>query len=285
MAGKAKGMGLTEKGIKEIIESEEPGFLRLSFLDQLDVLHGFSTRKGGVSGPPYHALNLGLGVGDDPAAVHTNRRRFFGAFGLDPSYVVRVRQVHGKDVLVVNEALADRDRFPRLLLDDDYLYDAMVTDIPGLALTISTADCLPIFVTDPRRRVVAAVHAGWRSSTKRIVEHTLEKMYETYRIDFGDCYAALGPGIRGCCYEVDQPVITAVKRACPGWAACVEPAGGDRWLLDLACLNISILREMGLAPDRILDTDLCTACRKDLFYSYRAEKPVTGRMMSLIVLR
>lgn len=274
-------MGLTERGI---IESEEPGFLRFSLFDQLDLRHAFSTRKGGVSGPPYHALNLGLGVGDDPAAVQANRRRFFGAFGLDPSQVVRVRQVHGNDVLVVNDALAGRDRFPRLLLDDDYLYDAMVTDIPGLALTISTADCLPMFVTDPRRRAVAAVHAGWRSSTKRIVEHTLKTMHETYRTDFGDCYVALGPGIRGCCYEVDQPVITAVKQACPEWEACVEPVRSERWLLDLPRLNISLLQEMGLPRDRILDTGLCTACRKDLFYSYRAEKPLTGRMMSLIAL-
>ncbi|MGH7424502.1 MAG: polyphenol oxidase family protein, partial [Candidatus Methylomirabilales bacterium] len=146
-------MGFTEQGI---VESEEPGFLRLSFFEELGVRHAFSTRKGGVSVPPYHSLNLGLSVGDDPAAVRENRRRYFTVLGLDPSRIVRVRQVHGNDVLVVDPALAGSNRFPRLLLDDDYLYDAMVTDVPGFGLTISTADCLPIFLADPRRRVIGA---------------------------------------------------------------------------------------------------------------------------------
>src|SRR3972149_6415020 len=152
-------MGFTERGI---VESEEPGFLRLSFFDELGVRHAFSTRKGGVSVPPYHSLNLGLSVGDNPAAVRENRRRYFSVLGLDPSRIVRVRQVHGNDVLVVDPGLAGREQFPRLLVDDDYLYDAMVTDVPGFGLTISTADCLPSFLADPRRRVIGAVHAGWR---------------------------------------------------------------------------------------------------------------------------
>lgn len=275
-------MGLVEKGIRESIA---PGFLQILALEQLSISHAFSTRKGGVSSPPYHTLNLGLSVGDDSAAVHENRRRYFGALGLQLSRVVRVRQVHGNDVLVVEEALAGHDRFPRLLLDDDYFYDAMVTDIRGLSLTISTADCLPIFVVDPCRPAVGAIHAGWRSSVKGIVEHTLGKMHDKYGTDPGDCYAALGPGIRGCCYEVDEPVINSLRRACKEWYACVRSAGENRWMLDLATLNMAILQEGGLRQDRVFDTDLCTACRSDLFYSYRAEKPTTGRMMSVIALR
>jgi hypothetical protein len=274
-------MGLTERGI---IESEEPGFLRLSFFDELGVRHAFSTRKGGVSAPPYHSLNLGLSVGDDPAAVRENRRRYFSLLSLDPSRIVRVRQVHGSDVLVVDDALAGREQFPRLLLDDDYLYDAMVTAIPGLGLSISTADCLPIFLAEPRRRVIGAIHAGWRSSVQRIVERALRKMHEVYGTDPAECYAALGPGIRGCCYEVDEPVITRLKGACNTWQDSVKPAGKDRWMLDLAHLNIAILGEAGVRRERVADTGLCTACRRDLFYSYRAEKPKTGRMMSVISL-
>ena len=274
-------MGLGEQ---EILESSEPGYLRLPFFEGLPILHAFSTRKGGVSGPPYHTLNLGLSVGDDPAAVHTNRRRFFGALGLDPSHVVRIRQVHGNDVLVVDQALAGNERFPRLLLDDNYSYDAMVTDIPGLGLTISTADCHPIFVVDPHRPAVGAVHAGWRSSVKHIVGQALKKMGEVYGTDPADCFATLGPGIRDCCYQVDEPVIAPLQRAVRGWQSCVKPAGEGRWMLDLAHLNIGLLHEVGLRRDRIFDTGLCTACRNDLFYSYRAEKPITGRMMSLITL-
>jgi len=274
-------MGFTERGI---VESREPGYLRLSFFDELGVRHAFSTRKGGVSVAPYHSLNLGLSVGDNPAAVRENRRRYFTVLGLDPSRIVRVRQVHGNDVLVVDPALAGSNRFPRLLLDDDYLYDAMVTDVPGFGLTISTADCLPIFLADPRRRVIGAVHAGWRSSVQRIVERALRRMHEVYGTDPTECYAALGPGIRGCCYEVDEPVITKLKGACTAWQGCVKPTGEGRWMLDLARLNIAILGETGVSRERVVDTGLCTACRSDLFYSYRAEKPKTGRMMSVIAL-
>jgi hypothetical protein len=237
-----------------------------------------------VSAAPYDTLNLGLSVGDEPAAVRENRRRYFGALGLHPSRIVRVRQVHGNDVLVVDPALAGREQFPRLLLDDDYLYDAMVTDVPGLGLTISTADCLPIFLVDPRHRAIGAVHAGWRSSVERIVERALRQMHEVYRTDPAECYAALGPGIRGCCYEVDAPVITRLEGACNAWQDCVKATGEDHWMLDLAHLNIAILGETGVSRDRVLDTGLCTACRNDLFYSYRAEKPKTGRMMSIIAL-
>ncbi|MFQ5658652.1 MAG: peptidoglycan editing factor PgeF [Candidatus Methylomirabilales bacterium] len=274
-------MGLADTGIRE---STEPGFLQITSLERLSVLHAFSTRKGGVSISPYHSLNLGLIVGDDPAAVQENRLRFFGTLGLDLSNVVRVRQVHGNDVLVVGQELAGNERFPRLLLDDGYSYDAMVTDIPGLSLTISTADCLPIFVVDPRRRAVGAVHAGWRSTVKRVVDHALGAMREVYGTDPAGCYAAIGPGIRGCCYEVDEPVISSVKGACRGWQDSAESPGEGRWMLDLGHLNVAILREVGLGQDRILDTGLCTACRTDIFYSYRAEKPRTGRMMSLIAL-
>ena len=273
-----------ESAEQRVLENPEPGYVWLPFFEGLSVLHAFSTRKGGVSSPPYHSLNLGLSVGDDPAAVQKNRLQFFRTLGLDLSNVVRVRQVHGNDVLVVGQELAGRERFPRLLLDDDYFYDAMVTNIPGLGLTISTADCLPIFVVDPRHRAVGAVHAGWRSSVRRVVEHTLGKMRDVYGTEPAECYVAIGPGIRGCCYEVDEPVITSVKRARSDWQACVEPAREGRWMLDLAQLNIAILLEVGLRQDRILDTGLCTACRTDIFYSYRAEKPKTGRMMSLVAL-
>ncbi len=281
MIGKGGRFQLVEHGV---LESREPGYLRLAAFGSLPVLHAFSTRKGGVSAAPYHTLNLGLGVGDDAVAVRQNRRRYFGALGLDPCQVVRVRQVHGNDVLVVDRELAGNERFPRLLLDDDFFYDALVTDIPGLGLTISTADCLPIFLVDPRRHTVGAVHAGWRSTAKRVAEHALGKMREAYGTDPDDCYAAIGPGIRGCCYEVDEPVIASIRGACRGWQASVEPGGEGRWLLDLAHLNTAILLEAGIRRDRVLDAGLCTACRVDLFYSYRAEKPKTGRMMSLIAL-
>jgi YfiH family protein len=160
-----------------------------------------------------------------------------------------VRQVHGEGVLVVDRALAARAGFPRVLLDEDFEYDALVTGLPGLALTVSTADCLPILIADPRRRAVAAVHAGWRSTVRRIPERALGALRERYGTHPGDCVAALGPGIRGCCYEVDAPVIEPLARALPGWRACVREAGAGRWTLDLAAASRQMLEAAGLDPD------------------------------------
>lgn len=262
-----------------------PGRIRLgAFPDAAGVAHAFSTRQGGVSGGPYTSLNLGLSVGDDPEAVRENRRRFFAALGVRPEEAVRVRQVHGAEVLVVDEALAGRSGFPRLLLDEGYQFDAIVTDMPGLALTISTADCIPILLYDPGRRAIAAVHAGWRSTTRRIAERAVRAMTERFGTDPAGCFAALGPGMRGCCYEVDRPVVEPLARAIPSWADFAAPVDEGHWLLDLAGVNARILREAGLRGDRILDTGLCTGCRRDLFFSYRAERPTTGRMMNTILL-
>ena len=255
------------------------------FRDSDWVMHAFSTRQGGVSRVPYATLNLGMSVGDDPEAVEENRRRFFGTFDIQPSQVVRVKQVHGDGVLTVGEALVSRQGFPNLLLDEGYAYDALVTNLADLALVVSTADCLPILIHDPVQGAAAAVHAGWRGTARRIAARALEAMAAAYGTDPGDCRAAIGPGIRGCCYEVDAAVTEAMAGALPAWEAHAVATRPARWRLDLAGVNRAILEAAGVHPDRIADVSLCTACRTDLFFSYRAEKPRTGRMMNLILLR
>jgi YfiH family protein len=248
------------------------------------LVHGFSTRRGGVSRPPFDTLNLGLSVGDDPARVRENQRRFFGTLGVGPEQVVRVRQAHGDQVLVVDDALARRAGFPGVLLDEAPRYDGLITDRPGLALVVSTADCHPLVLWDRRRGAVAAIHAGWRSTAKRLVSKTLARMRERYGTDPADCAAGIGPGIRGCCYEVDEPVMAAVRAATEDWAACVVPRGAGKWLLDLAAVNRRLLAEAGVPPSQTFDAGLCTACRRDLFFSYRAESARTGRMMNAVMM-
>ncbi|HYL79293.1 MAG TPA: peptidoglycan editing factor PgeF [Candidatus Acidoferrum sp.] len=250
-----------------------------------DVFHAFSTRRGGVSPPPFATLNLGQSVGDDPQAVQRNRRRFFGAFGIEPPQVVRVRQVHGDGVLIVDPALAARVAFPQVLLDERYEFDALITDVPDLALVVSTADCLPLLIHDPVRGAAAAVHAGWRSTAKGIAAKAIRAMHEAYGTDPANCRVAIEPGIRGCCFEVDRPVTEAVEGALPTWEAHARPSRAGHWRLDLAGVNRAILQEAGVSPERIEDLGLCTACRTDLFFSHRAENGRTGRMMNLILLR
>lgn len=253
--------------------------------DSNHVVHAFSTRQGGVSRGPYATLNLGTSVGDDPAAVEENRRRFFGTFGIQSSQVVRVKQVHGDGVLTVTEDLVSRRGFPGVLLDERYEYDALVTNLPDLALVVSTADCLPLLIHDPVHRAVAAVHAGWRSTAKRIAARALEAMAVAYGTDPKDCQVTIGPGIRGCCYEVGDEVTRAMAVALPTWEGHAEGTRPNHWRLDLAGVNRAMLEAAGIRTRRIADVALCTACRTDLFFSHRAEKPRTGRMMNLILIR
>lgn len=266
--------------------TNSPSLIQSEILcDSNRVVHAFSTRQGGVSLGPYATLNLGASVGDDPTAVEENRRRFFGNFGVESSQVVRVKQVHGDGVLTVNKGLVSRGGFPGVLLDERYEYDALVTNLPDLALVVSTADCLPLLIHDPVRGAVAAVHAGWRSTAKRIAARALEAMATAYGTDPKDCRVAIGPGIRGCCYEVGDEVPKAMAAALPTWEAHAESTRPNHWRLDLAGINRAILEAAGVRARRIADLGLCTACRTDLFFSHRAEKARTGRMMNLILIR
>jgi YfiH family protein len=265
---------------------EREGSVQAAILRQTrEIAHAFSTRQGGVSQPPFATLNLGQSVGDDPTAVNANRRRFFGAFGIDPDRVVRARQVHGDGVLRVDALLTERRGFPHCLVEERADYDALITDIPGLALAVSTADCLPILIHDPVHRAVAAVHAGWRGTAKRIASQAVGAMREAYGTNPADCRAAIGPGIRRCCFEVDAAVTEKMAAALPNWESHVTANRPGHWRLDLAGVNRSLMGVAGLLPDRIEDVGLCTSCRSDLFFSHRAEKGRTGRMMNFILLR
>jgi YfiH family protein len=247
------------------------------------IVHAFSTRLGGVSQPPFATLNLGGSIGDDLEAVRENRRRFFGVFGIQPPQVVRVRQVHGNAVLVVDAGLVRRAEFPTCLVDERVGRDALITDMPDLALVISTADCLPVLIQDPVHRVVAAVHAGWRGTTKRISARAVEAMAKAYGTHPAECRAAIGPGVRACCYEVDARVREAALAAGFVWEQHTVAARTDHWRLDLAGMNRAALEAAGVPAGQIEDIGLCTACRTDLFFSHRAEKGRTGRMMNFIL--
>jgi YfiH family protein len=177
-----------------------------------------------------------------------------------PDSVSNLKQIHSNVVL-----LADQ---PGLIGEGD----ALVTNRPGLAVSIRTADCYPILLADARNRAVAAVHAGWRGTAAQIVIRTLEKM----RFEFGtrptDVFAAIGPGIGGCCYEVGEDVSRQF-----GFA--------ERTHLDLISENRKQLEQAGVSPQNIQALDVCTFCDAERFFSYRREKEKAGRMTSFIMLR
>jgi len=245
-----------------------PLVLRSRELERRGVTAAFTTRLGGVSEGPYRSLNMALHVGDRPEDVLENRRRVMAGLGIDPDRVVGCEQVHGSVVAVVEE------RPTKGLVSGA---DGLVT-ASSLTLVAFFADCVPVFILDPVRSVIALVHAGWRGTAKRIVARALEVMESAYGSRPGDCLAVIGPSIRRCCYEVDDKVIRAMPEVESGW---VE-AGNGRYYLDLPAVNAAILRDSGVGD--IWDCGLCTACDTSAFYSYRAEGGVTGRMAAIVTL-
>ena len=190
----------------------------------------------------------------------------FGTRVANPDADITLRQVHS--ALVFNASgLADREQDG----------DALVTDEDGKSIGVRTADCVPILLVDPQHRAVAAVHAGWRGSAAEIVNRTIEAMARTFATVPSSVYAAIGPCVRACCYEVGANVLREFKPFFPEWQEIPE-----KGRLDLAQANGRQLQAVGIASDRIFDSCLCTCCNTAEFFSYRREPQNPGRMLSAI---
>ena len=244
------------------------------------VHHAFSTRQGGVSAAPWDSLNLGVGRGDDPAAVAENYRRFCGAVGVDKNRVVLSKQIHETTVRVCT---AD-DAGKGLWSSRDYTADALVTNQPDLPLVVFSADCGIILLYDPVRKAVGAVHAGWRGCAAGIVEKTVQRMADTFSSDPRHLLAAVGPCIGPCCFETDGDVPAAMEAALGDDAAPYIERRGAKYHVDLAGLNRQWLLHAGLLPEQIETAGLCTGCRPDLFWSHRKMGNARGAQVALIAL-
>ena len=173
-------------------------------------VHGFSTRKGGVSQGIFASLNLGLTRGDDPEHVRENYRRFLSAVGtMDKTTFAMCNQVHGDTVRAITTADVKSDLYGKL----HYEADGMMTAIPGVALVVFSADCIPVLLYDPVRRVIAALHSGWRGTAAGIVTRAVERMEEVYGCRPENILAAIGPGIGPCCFETHEDVPNAMMAA------------------------------------------------------------------------
>jgi hypothetical protein len=274
--------------------------------------HGFTTRRPGE-------FNLNYSVADNPEAVARHRRRLLGALGNSRWQLVTLHQEHS-DVIHVLTAPPLASSGPPTRRERDGAHqltgDALITDRPGLLLGVQVADCLPILIFDPEKRVVAAVHAGWRGTAKRIAEKAVGRLRAEFNSSPKRLRAVIGPGIHGCCYEVGREVVEAfdgqfsyssklfrrVKPAPPElhWQQKLfspepprpgerRPRPGvtaaeraDKFYLDLVEANRRQLVAAGVREKNIVASPLCTACRTDLLFSHRAENGRTGRMMGLI---
>ncbi|MEP7272697.1 MAG: peptidoglycan editing factor PgeF [Acidobacteriota bacterium] len=262
-------------------EFRNRGLVRLvvsTQLEQAGFKNAFSTRSGGVSPLPDHALSLGNVSQDQQANVTENRRRFLDALDATDRTLVTARQVHSADVRLVRD-LEDASG-PAVTCD------ALVARTSDAMLAVQTADCLPILLADTQTGAFAAVHAGWRGTLQGIVARTVELMQQTYGTVSTDILAALGPAIGSCCFEVGPEVVELFREKFSDAEQCFSQGQPDgKAHLDLNKLNRQQLVDCGVQNDRISDAGLCTVCRNDLFFSYRkergAERPV-GRLMGVI---
>ncbi len=191
----------------------------------------------------------------------------FGTRSGSPRVDITLRQVHSDRVLLAN-GLKDREQEG----------DALISDRVGQSIGVRTADCVPLLLLDAKHRGVAAVHAGWRGSAENIVRRSLDCMTQEFRTQPQDVYAAMGPCIRSCCYEVGKEVADKFSALFPEWA---EEERGRR-CVDLAEANRRQLESAGVSPDHIFDSGLCTTCDSTQFFSYRREPENPGRMLTAI---
>lgn len=237
----------------------------------LSVPHAFSTRQGGVSEGNYASLNLAVASGDQREKAQENRRIFAERAGF-AAFPRTAHQVHGVTVNV-----ATFEPFP-----EGTQGDIVITNQPGLAVGVFVADCAPVLLHAPDVCAVAAVHAGWRGTAQNAVGVAVRALHDAYGADPGRMIAAVGPSIRGCCYEVGQEVADAMQVQ-PEPSACLT-ARGDRWMLDVQEANRQQLVTAGLQPANVHVSGLCTHCQEDLFFSYRRDGAQSGRLMGAIAL-
>jgi len=250
-------------------------------LEQDGFVNGFSTRIGGVSEMPANALSL-AGFNEDAAEnILENRRRFLKLFP-GKWELAGCWQVHGADVRVVQTA--EEAKPAENQLGETIFCDVIVSNADGVLAAVKTADCVPILLGDPVSGAFAAVHAGWRGTLAGAVVVGVERLAKEYDAKPEDLRVAIGASAGPCCYEVGSEVIEAfTKRFADGEKLFTETRPGHA-MVDLLMANRDQLESAGVLPERIHTAPICTMCRTDLFFSYRKEKSLHGKVGRLMAV-
>ncbi|MDD5370080.1 MAG: peptidoglycan editing factor PgeF [Anaerolineaceae bacterium] len=251
------------------------GLLYYTFesFDQVGVIHGAFTRQGGVSPSPWKSLNVGGMVGDAPEHIVENRRRCFAALGRDVHSLYDCWLVHGVDAIRVDQPRGEADHLQA---------DILLTDHPDVTLFMRYADCVPILLFDPVRRVIGLVHAGWVGSVNKVAKVAVERMVEWYRSDPANMRAVIGPSICVNHYPVGPEVIAKMRSA---FGVCADDMlvrcnGQEHFNLWMA--NRWILEQAGVQQIEV--AGICTACHPEEWFSHRAENRRTGRFGMVLAL-
>ena len=260
-------------------------FLTFPLLEETGiVIHGFSTRLGGVSKGDCATMNVSFSRGDKEEAVRENYRRLGRAMGFSCENLVCSDQTHTTNIRVVTEA----DRGKGFTCPKDYTdVDGLITDVSGLALATFYADCVPLYFVDPVRRVIGLSHSGWRGTVGKMGKKTVEKMQEIYGCEPTDIRAAIGPSICQSCYEVSGDVILEFQKAFREelWPELFYAKENGKYQLNLWKANERILEEAGILPEHVEVTDLCTCCNPRLLFSHRASHGKRGNLGAFLMLK
>ena len=277
-------VAVTGSGTTELKEKNHVPYIQFKNLSATGIVkHGFSTRKGGVSTGIFSSMNLNFKRGDDPDAVMENYRRIAAALDMRVEDMVLSDQTHTTNVRVITE----EDRGKGILKPQDYRdVDGMITNVPGLVLVTSYADCVPLYLVDPVRKAIGLSHSGWKGTVGHIGQKTVWKMHEVYGSEPKDIVAAIGPSICQSCYEVSEDVAEAFKTNFAENEAkdILLDKGNGKYQLDLWKANWYVLTDAGILPEHLSVTDLCTACHPDLLWSHRKTNGQRGGLSAFLSL-
>ncbi len=260
-------------------------YLTFPALEAMDgIVHGFSTRLGGVSREHLSSMNLSFSRGDDPECVRENFRRIGESIGFEPENLVFSMQTHTVNVRKVTK----EDRGRGFLYPVGYQdVDGLVTNDEDVILATFYADCVPLFFVDPVKRAVGLSHSGWKGTVGKIGKATVEMMVKEFGSDPGELIAAIGPSICQDCYEVSEDVILQFQEAFSekDWGDLYYKKENGKYQLNLWNANRLVFLEAGIRPEHIVVTDLCTACNPDLLFSHRASQGKRGNLAAFLGLK
>lgn len=269
----------------ELVEKEGVPFLQYRILQkEAAVVHGFSTRLGGVSTGDAASMNLSFNRDKSRAAVEENYRRIGNAIGFYPEQAVASHQTHTTNIRLVTE----QDRGKGVVRPADYTdVDGFITDTPGIMLVTSYADCVPLYFFDKKNRAIGLSHSGWRGTVNRMGKVTLQRMKENFGTNPEDVICCIGPSICQDCYEVSGDVIGQFRENFEekDWNALYYKKKNGKYQLNLWEANRRILLQAGVPEGQIAMPDICTCCNPELLFSHRASKGRRGNLSAFLMLK
>ena len=280
-------LGLIYKNTAHIfdeVEKETP-YLEYPLFQKTGIVKSaFSTRLGGVSEGYYSSLNLSFDRGDDPARVLENFKRIGASMGVAVEDMVLSKQTHTTNVRVVTE----EDKGKGVIRERDYTdVDGMITNVPGICLVTSYADCVPLYFVDPVKKAIGLSHSGWRGTVGKIGKNTVQLMQENFGSKPEDLLAAVGPSVCMECYEVCEDVIGQFKEAFESkyWQELFYKKENGKYQLNLWKANELIFLESGILPEHMAITNVCTHCNSKILYSHRTMGNNRGNLCAFLALK